>query len=332
MAIKGASFPTLIDAAKAMNPDGSIAKVVELMNRTNTITNDAPFLEGNMPDGHQTTVRAGLPSVAWRAAYGSVQPSKSVRSQQKDTIGEMMGYSDIDRSVVELNGNTAEFRLSEDMAFYESFTQQFADTLFYGNTQVNPERFLGLAPRFSSLSAPNARNIVNAGGSSARTSIWMVVWGPDTVHMAYPKGSTTVGLQHEDQGLIDVVDANGGRRPAYVTRFTWKAGLVLKDWRYVVRIANIDSSALATAGDAAYSGPNLIRLLVTAYNQIENADRGTPIIYANRTVVSALDNLAQAKANLALTSGEYAGKPATLFRGIPIRLVDSILNAEAAVA
>lgn len=289
------------------------------------------MLEGNLPTGHLTTVRTGLPSVAWRMINNGVQPSKSTTVQQTDTAGELMGYSDIDKTLVEINGNQAAFRMSEDMAFYESFSQQFASTLFYGNVNVNPERFAGLVPRYSSLSAANARNIINAGGSSARTSIWIVTWGPNTVHMFYPKG-TQAGLEHKDLGLSDITNSDGSIRPAYRTRFQWRAGLSLRDWRYVVRIANIDSSTLATAGDTGYSGPNLINQIVRGLNQIENPSMGRPIIYANRTVVTALDNLAQNKTNVHLAMGDYAGQNTLMFRGIPIRMTDAILNTESAVA
>ena len=331
MATIGVNYPTLIDVAKRLDPDGNIATITELLNQSNQITQDVPMFEGNLPTGHLTTVRTGLPQVAWRMINSGVQPSKSTTVQQTDVAGELMGYSDIDKTLVEINGNQASFRLSEDMAFYESFSQQFASTLFYGNANVNPERFAGLAPRYSSLSAANARNIINASGSNNRTSIWIVTWGPNTVHMFYPKG-TKAGLEHADLGLSDITNADGSIRPAYRTRFQWRAGLSLRDWRYTVRIANIDSSALATAGDSGYTGPNLINLIVRGLNQIENPSMGQPIIYANRTVVTALDNLAQNKANLQLGMMEFAGKQTLSFRGIPIRMTDAILNTEAAVA
>ncbi len=331
MATIGATYPTLVDVAKRLDPKGSIDTITELLNKNNQVTQDVPFFEGNLPTGHLTTVRTGLPQIAWRAINQGVQPAKSTTVQQTDVAAEMMGYSDIDKRLVEINGNSAEFRLSEDSAFYEAFTQKMATALFYGNTAVDPEQFHGLSIRYSSLSAANARNIVNAAGSSARTSIWMVVWGASTAHMFYPKG-TMAGLEHADNGLVNVTNSDGSIRPAYQTRFSWNMGLSLRDWRYCVRIANIDSSALATAGDSGYTGPNLINLLVRGVNQIENMNMGTPVIYANRTVITALDNLAQNKSNLLLGMGDYAGKQTLMFRGIPIRMTDAILNTESAVA
>ncbi len=39
-------------------------------------------------------------------------------------------------------------------------------------------------------------------------------------------------------------DANGGKYEGYRTHYKWDNGLALRDWRYVVRIANIDVSNL----------------------------------------------------------------------------------------
>lgn len=50
-------------------------------------------------------------------------------------------YAEVDKSLADLNGNTAEFRLSEDRAFIEAMNQQMAQTLFYGDSSVNPQQF-----------------------------------------------------------------------------------------------------------------------------------------------------------------------------------------------
>ena len=67
----------------------------------------------------------------------------------RDATGMLEAYSDIDKVLADLNGNTAEFRLGEDMAFMESMNQTLQGQVVYGNTQASPERFTGLGPRFS---------------------------------------------------------------------------------------------------------------------------------------------------------------------------------------
>lgn len=57
MATIGQTALTLSDLARRKDPNGRIAKIVEILNQTNEILDDAMFIEGNLPTGHKTTVR-----------------------------------------------------------------------------------------------------------------------------------------------------------------------------------------------------------------------------------------------------------------------------------
>ena len=87
MATLAVTNPTLADVAKATDPDGKIATIVEILNETNEMLDDMVWVEGNLPTGHRTTVRAGLPSPTWRKLYGGVQPTKATNVQVTDTTG-----------------------------------------------------------------------------------------------------------------------------------------------------------------------------------------------------------------------------------------------------
>jgi hypothetical protein len=175
--------PTLLDLAKASDPDGKIATIVEILNAQNEILDDMTWMEGNLPTGHRTTIRAGIPAPTWRKLYGGVQPNKGRTVQVTDSCGMLEAYAEIDKALADLNGNTAAFRLSEDRAHIEGMNQEMADTLFTGNETTEPEAFTGFNARFNSLSASNAENIINGGGAGTdNTSVWLVVWGPNTVH------------------------------------------------------------------------------------------------------------------------------------------------------
>lgn len=197
--------PTLLDVAKSLDPDGSIAPVVEILNQVNDCFLDMTYLESNLPTGHLTTVRTGIPAPTWRKLYGGVQPAKSTRVQVTDSTGMLEAYAEVDCKLADLNGNSAAWRLSEDAAFLEGIAQEHAQTLFYGNETTEPEAFTGLAPRFNSLSAQNGDNIIDAfsGSGGDLTSIWLVVWGPNAVHGIYPKGSKA-GIAKEDKGQVTV--------------------------------------------------------------------------------------------------------------------------------
>jgi hypothetical protein len=66
---------TLLDFSKSIDPNGSTATVIELLAQSNEIVQDMTFIEGNLPTGHQSTIRTGLPQPTWRKMYQGVQPS-----------------------------------------------------------------------------------------------------------------------------------------------------------------------------------------------------------------------------------------------------------------
>jgi len=335
MATLSAINPTLLDVTKRLDPNGKIDTISELLAETNEIIEDMTFLEGNLPTGHRTTVRTGLPAPTWRKLYGGVQPAKSTTAQITDSCGMLEAYAEIDKALADLNGNAAAFRLSEDRAFIEGMNQEFANTLFYGNEGTNPEAFTGFAPRFNTKSgAINGENILLADATASgsdQTSIWLVVWGPNTVHGIYPKGSKA-GLSMEDKGQVTVenIDGNNGRAEAYRTHYRWDLGLTVRDWRYVVRIANVDTSALTKNASA---GADLIDKMTEALELIPSLSMGRPAFYCNRTVRSFLRRQIMNKvAGSTLTMDQVAGKHVTMFDGVPVRRCDRITSTESVIS
>lgn len=328
MSTIGNTNPTLLDVASRTDSNGKIQTVVELLSETNDVLDDATFIECNNGTNHKTTIRSGLPATTWRKLNYGVQPSKSKTVQIEDSTGMLEAYAKIDKSLADLNGNTAAFRMSEDKAFLEAMNQDFVKTLFYGDTTVNPERFMGLAPRYNSLSAENAANIIDAGGVGAdNSSIWLVVWGPNTCHNIYPKGSKA-GLHHKDLGEDTLRDENGGEYQGYRTHYKFDPGLTLRDWRYVVRIANIDMSELS--GDAS-TGADLVDLMTQALEEIPNLNMGRAAFYCTKKVRSALRRQIKNSKNVQLSMGEVAGKKVVMFDEVPVRRVDALLETEARV-
>lgn len=330
MAILTANNPTLLDLAKATDPDGSIARVVEILNQRNEVLEDMPWIEGNLPTGHRTTIRSGLPTPTWRKLYGGVQPTKSRRVQVTDNCGMLEDYAEVDKALADLNGNTEAFRISEDRAHIEGMSQEMAQTLFYGNEGSEPEAFTGLAPRFNSLSAENADNIIDAfsGSGGDLTSIWLFVWGENSVHGIVPKGSKT-GVQMTDKGQVTIENADGagGRMEAYRTHYRWDCGLTVRDWRQIVRIANIDVSELGTIANTK----NIINWMVQAAERVNNLNAGRPVFYMNRTIREKLRLGILEKISNNLTWETVAGKRVMTFDDIPVKRVDQILKTESRV-
>lgn len=330
MATLTSTNPTLADIAARLGPDGRIdPNIVEMLSETNEVLDDMTVIEANGFTEHKTTVRSGLPTGTWRKLNYGVQPEKSRTVQVKDSMGMLETYAEVDKALADLNGNSASWRLSEDRAFIEGLNQTLATTLFYGDSSLDPEKFTGLAPRYNSLSAENAINIIDASGTgSDNASVWLVVWGPNTCHAIYPKGSPA-GLQSRDLGEDTLTDAAGGRYQGYRTHYKWDVGLTLRDWRYVVRVCNIDVSDLTKN---AGSGADLIDLMTQAIELIPNIGMGRPVFYAPRKIRSFLRRqIANKVASATLTMESVAGKHVVTFDGIPCRRTDALLLTEARV-
>ena len=328
MATLGGSVLTLNDWAKKLDPDGKTAKTVEILSQTNEILDDMLFKEGNLPTGEQTTIRTGLPDVYYRLMNQGVPKSKSTTAQITENAAELTARSEVDVKLANLNGNVNSFRLDEAMAFLEAMNQRQASTLFYGSA-ANPEEFVGFANRYSDLNATNGQNIIDAGGTgSDNASIYLVGWGQRTVHGVFPKGSKA-GISHEDLGVGDAFDASNNRFRAYMDDWKWDNGLVVKDWRYVVRICNIDVSAIIADPDGTTT--NLIELMLRAIHRFPELKSVKPVFYANRTISEMLDIQAMNKANLQLRVGNEEGNMKNRLRNIPISTVDALLETEARV-
>lgn len=338
MSTIGSSLLTINDWAKRLDPDGKTALIAELLSQSNEILEDMLWKEGNLPTGEQTTIRTGLPASFWRLINQGTPNSKSTTAQITESVGILTARSQVDRDEAMLNGNTNSFRLSESVAHMEGMSQEMASTLFYG-TADNPEEFVGFTPRYSDTSAVNGQNILLAGGAGAdNSSVWLVGWGPRAVFGVFPKGSKA-GLQHDDLGLDDAFDSNNNRFRAYLDDYQWKAGLVVKDHRFAVRIANIDISELE--GQSGAQEPTdataLIKLMSRAIDRLPTMSGINPSFYANRTVLSLLRVTALDKSNSAVTiepALNQFGKTIfeTRFLGIPVRVVDALTEAETLIS
>lgn len=333
MATLSVTAPTLVDLASRLDPNGeSIAPIVEMLSLENEILQDMPWIEGNLATGNKTTIRTGLPEATWRKLYGYVAPSKSTTAVIEDDCAMLEAYSEVDPDLADLAPNRAEFLLTEARAHIMGMSQTMASSLFYSNNASTPEKFLGLAPRFAyeASGAENADNVIDGGGSgSDNASIWLIGWGANTCFGMYPKGSMA-GLQMDDKGEQIEADSNGSRRRMLVQHFQWKTGLVLKDWRYVVRIANIDKSALTA--DAS-SGANLPRLMFEALNRIQSLSGVTPVFYMNRKCRQFLGHqTSEGTKSSTLQAEKVGGQMVSYFDGVPVRRVDALAPDEAHVA
>jgi hypothetical protein len=330
---------TLADFAKRLGPDGKVDPIAELLSQQNDILEDIVWQEANQPTSHVVTVRTGLPTVYWRQYNAGVPSSKSTTAQITEPCAMLEARSHIDAKLLNLNGNSAAFRLSEETPFLEAMGQEMVSKVFNGNVGVDLKTFSGLATRYSSTTAGNGGNVILGGGSgSDNSSMYLVVWGPQTAFMTFPKGSKA-GLQSRDLGEESVTDGSGNWYQAARSLFQWDAGLVVKDWRYVVRIPNIDVSDWigVTGTQASTAATNLIKLMMRAIARVPNMNMGRAAFYCNRSIKEGLMIQALEKSNNALGITQALTQFGQTinqlnFMGIPVRGVDQLGIAETLVS
>lgn len=323
-------FLSLLDHMKRRDPDGKIREsaFAELLTQDLPILEDMPSREANGTQSHTTTIRSGIPVPTYRRMYQGVEQSKSTTVQVAESMGRLEDTLEVDEMLIDVEGGDRSLVTSEDAAFIEGFAQKAGSDIFYSDIATSPIQFHGLAPRYNSLGTPAGKptannylnQVIDGGGTTAdiQTSVWLLGFGPTTIHGIFPKGSQA-GLKVVDNGKVRLTDASNRVYWGYSTQYVWHLGICVRDWRYAVRIANVQSTA--TSFD--------YKLLIKAYNTIPNINACSPVIYCNRTVKVLIDEAATGKANVFQTIEGPFGKPITTFWGIPIRTLDCLVNTEA---
>lgn len=333
MAVIGQAVDTLLDVIGTMAPDGSQQDIAEVLNKFQPILADIPWQEGNLVTGHRMAVRTSLPTPSFRAINEGVPLTKGGTTQIDETTGMLEDFSQVDRELTLLSGNPSLYRINKGRPHLEGMSQMMAQTLMYGNAAVNPKQFTGFAPRFAGLSTVGTQpgfNIIDAGGTgSALRSIYLIGWAPDKVFGIYPK-HTKGGLEHEDatnggtaatQGAMSLTDANGQLYMGYRDHWTWRCGLAVEDWRYVVRIANID---LATLTVNHATGAYLQDLMIQALERIQSLDGVNPKFYMPRRVGEFMRRQLNDTKNAFLTMEDLAGYKVMAFGEVEVKRLDAL--------
>lgn len=323
--IEDSGFPNLATVASRLDPNGMEAKIANVLSKKNPILQDIPWLEGNLATGHRITQAVNaLPSATWRLLNQGVAATRAETEQYDESCGILEDESKIDERLAELNGGR-EWRATEDELKMEAFAQQFATAVFYESVTTNPERIHGLAPRYPATTGYTSSGYVLVGsnaGSNAQ-SVWLIKWAPRKLYGIYPKG-TKAGLERVDRGLERVLDSSGNPFYAWVTRYVWRCGIAVEDYRFAVRIQwDPDDASMAAEERGLYLK------MQDAINTIFDPDGA--MFYMNRTSKARLDSqLAATDANF-LTYVEKGGRTLPAFMGIPIRVTDALV-AETAIS
>jgi hypothetical protein len=318
---------TLLDFAKRTDSKGGIQHIAELLTDKKALLGDLSFKEANQATSELVTVRTSLPEASFVMHGQGGTPVSSSTAQNTFPCKMVEIWGENPASVLTKGGNLAANRLSESTPLIESINQKVEDTLFYGNASTDEKKFSGLATYYNSLSGENSRNVLNGEATgSDNTSIYLVSHGTQGVYGAFPAGSTA-GIKHTDYKKRISNQPDGTLLEVYTEHLQFEMAFVLKDWRYAVRICNLDVSALR-----AGSGADLPELMIKATHRIETTKNAC--FYVNRAVAEQLD--IQARADVisggGLTYQTIDGMPVPFFRGIPVKTVDAIIESESLVS
>lgn len=338
MSALGTKLVTLADVVK--NRDKEIGGVAEVLMEENPMLQDIPYRVMNGKTIHTEDIRSGLPAVYYRKANQAIPASKTTTEERTFTAAHIESKSQIDEAVAKRGGTKmiSYNRWNQAMGHIQAHALEHASLTIYGSPTTGNRKVAGFFDVYTTLATtePTYRQIVDAGGTgSDNTSILLVHWGERAIFGVYPEG-TQMGLKRTDRSpndsrvQINALDSNGdaGNFWGYEEQFEIDHGLVIKDYRQAVRIANIDISDLI-----AGAGADLIDYMISGDHRIHNESNGMGVWYVNKTVRAMLHKQALTKvgAGGGLSFENFGGKRILTFLGKPVKQADALLNTEAQV-
>ena len=315
---------TLLDLSKMSSdvPVNVIHTIVDAM----PLFDQMAFQPCNDGTSNKTMVITDYPKGQTRAYNEGVRPEKAGGMVVTDSTCMVQSYSQIDADMLEMHGNSAEWRANQEAAFPIGMAHEMAYKVFNGSLAKDPKSFNGLAVRYNHLGGDFKDNVLDAGGQNTAAQgladIWICDWGQTRVHGIHPAGAGVAGFTRKDKGQVECFDANGLRYDGVVTQFKWNMGIAVEDRRSVIRIANVDIAQCLADG----SGTDLVDLLIDAVEMLPaNAGSGCAI-YMNKALRVALRKQIGHRENVNLQWETVAGRKVVTYDGIPVhKLPTSIL-------
>lgn len=314
-----------------LDNNNKVVRMGTVLSEDNPILGDMPIYPGNEKLGYKGTRETSLPTPQIIKVGDGWDASKAEWAAFHETISMFKDRIDIPRDVLRIQPNPARKREIIRGRHIEGFGQGVANHLIYGTSTATPEKFDGLGIRYKTPDASNPINPTNGqygvydmGGSGSDTSsIWLIQWAEDKVCGLSPQNDPQVGLRMTDEGLQYVTAENSKPRQDYRDELEWDLGLKVEDYRGVARIRNIESALTAIDAD-------LWKKIVEARNNFKGSE--TVWMYVNGKIFTHLDILTADKQNVKYSDKNPYGKPLLMFRDIPIRKCDALLETETAVA
>ena len=295
-------------------------RIIEIMRETNEILYDAPTTEANDGTVNTTLVRTALPKAEHRIYNNGVGESASQTDLSHDYSCEVAAWSKIDEMLVRNSSNPQELLMTESQSFIEGMGLEQATDIIYGNHAADEAYMNGLAVRRSKT---DGEYCIDMGGASSKsgalTSLYLIKWGLDKIHMFYPRGAKGIGVERFDHGIERIEGENGKDMRAFVNYFRAQYGLSVRNEKSVIRFCNIDLDTI--------NAETLIYALIRNRTKLPQGS-GTISIVAGADVLAMMDEAAAKKGNVCYTATDPFGKQLTMIRDMRFRQMDAILTTE----
>lgn len=314
-----ASQLTFLELANRLQ-NKTLLAIAEVLSEDNEWLKDAVWLPSNQPTSHVHLQRLSEPTGSLRRINQGVATEASQTQKVTEPFAMYEAESVIDERLVQLARDKKAFRSGEDLAFLAGMFKNVSGDMLYGSIATEPDGINGLLTRRNAL---GTHCVSGSGTGSDLMSALAVQWGKDRVHLIYPEGSSTMGIKAEDRGRQRILDSSSNPYWAWVTRFYFDVGIVVRDDRCLKRYANIESSGSTNIFDE----DKLIALL----NGMKERGKGA-VIYVNETLMTQMEIRMKDKTNVNLTLDTAFGEPIMRFRGHPVRLWEQMLITESAVS
>lgn len=319
MATIEAKAGTILDIANSIGPDGNLLAVAETLYKEIPIMQDAVWTEANDLMQHRYARQSKLPSSELIRLNKGVGGDLGYNSQHFAKLSGRGNRPKVDARVIEMSPNPQQTLMDMTRKTVMGIGQDFASDIFYSNSKTDPERFDGIEAHVDTL----GNLVVSAGGNAPahNTSMYIVCWDTTNgAYMAYPRNSQA-GIKFTDYGKVRVEDEAGKAFQAYEHEVEVTGGFCLADDRAVARICNIN---IENPSETTFDENDVILLL----NRLPTMLRKNAVAYVSRNLMAAIEMRANAKDNVYYTPKEVFGGVVPSIRGMPIKLDESISEAE----
>lgn len=322
--VSGMNYYTLAEYNNIIAGEAHVhPNIIHTIQDASPLLDQMPFSVCNNGRSNLTKLITKYPEGQLRGFNEGVNSEKTGARITEDATCMVSTYSVVDAEIMKQNNFSASFRAQNDAAFERGLAHSMATRIFQGSRKADPRGIDGLQARYKRIGG----NVIDAAGTASDTlsDIWVVNWGLDKVHGIFPEGSAA-GLQVFDRAETDVYDAANRRYRGFITDYQWTFGLAVEDPSQVIRIANVDNTALE--GNA--SAVDLYSLLIKAIETLPEDPGAQCAIYMNNTCRTALRLQILQKNNVDLQYETVAERKVQMFSGIPVhRIPKEILGTYA---